>query len=214
MKRKRRQVPRDTIHKKLVKETLEKKKVIVVHRWDGTPNSDWYPWLQQESQQRGIVVVVPALPNPKTPTIEEHVPFLKKTIGTLTNETILVGHSIGCQTILRYLERCSDDEQAGGIVLVAPWLLVTGLATAEERTIAEPWLTTPIDFEKVRSHTSKVIAFFSDNDPFVPAENQQLFQNALNAEVNIVHAAGHMTEDDGWTTAPAVLESVLQLTNT
>ncbi len=153
------------------------------------------------------------MPNPQTPTIGEHIPFLKKTIGTLTSDTILVGHSIGCQTILRYLEQCSDDEHAGGIVLVAGWLRLTGLETAEEKSVAEPWLTTPIDFEKVRPHTGTVIAFFSDNDPFVPAENQQFFRESLNAEVNIVHAAGHMTEDDGWTTAPAVLESILKLIN-
>lgn len=153
------------------------------------------------------------MPNPKTPTIGAHVPFLKKTVGTLTNDTVLVGHSIGCQTILWYLEQCSDSEQAGGVVFVAPWLRLTGLETAEERTIAESWLTTPIDFAKVRAHTGKVITFFSDNDPFVPAENHQRFHEFLNAEVHIVHAAGHMTEDDGWTTAPAVLESVLQLTN-
>lgn len=196
-----------------IQQTLEKKKVIIVHRWDSSPDSDWYPWLRQELQKRGIEVIVPAMPNPKTPTIGEHVPFLKKTIGTLMSDTLFVGHSIGCQTILRYLEQCSDDEQAGGVVLVAPWLRATGLKTAEERTIAEPWLTTPIDFKKVRSHTGEVITFFSDNDPFVPAENHQLFRRSLNAEVNIVHAAGHVTEDDGWTTAPIVLESILKLIN-
>ena len=31
--------------------------------------------------------------------------------------------------------------------------------------IAKPWMETPIDFEKVRSHTGKVVAVFSDDDP-------------------------------------------------
>jgi len=63
--------------------------------------------------------------------------------------------------------------------------------------IAKPWMETSIDFAKVKKMISKTVAIFSDNDPFVPLTNQEIFKQNLDAEIIIEHAKGHFTEEDG-----------------
>ena len=55
------------------------------------------------------------------------------------------------------------------------------LNTDEEKEIAKPWLETPIDFAKVKQHTKKFFAVFSDNDDVVPQENKNLSFHFLSA---------------------------------
>ncbi|KKQ37224.1 MAG: hypothetical protein US53_C0024G0012, partial [Candidatus Woesebacteria bacterium GW2011_GWA1_37_7] len=48
-----------------------------------------------------------------TPKIKEWVPFLQENMSNPDEETHFVGHSIGCQTILRYLETLSEKTKVG-----------------------------------------------------------------------------------------------------
>jgi predicted alpha/beta hydrolase family esterase len=106
-----------------------------------------------------------------------------------------IGHSIGCQTILRYLE--TQNKQCGGAVFIAPWFSLQGLEDSDEESIAEPWLTKEIDLEKVKKNLPKVSVIFSDNDPYVPLSDKEIFKVTLGAHVIVEHAKGHYTEDDG-----------------
>jgi predicted alpha/beta hydrolase family esterase len=80
------------------------KRVILVHGWGGYPEEGWFPSFKKELEKEGYKVSVPAMSHPENPTIDDWVGHLAKVIGKPDENTFLVGHSIGCQTILRYLE--------------------------------------------------------------------------------------------------------------
>ena len=187
------------------------KKVIVVHRWDGSPSADWYPWLKEEVEKKNIQVFIPEIPDPSKPKIEKWVSFLKKEIKDIDEETFFVGHSIGCQTILRYLESLPADKKVGGATFVAGWFTLMNLKTDEEKEIAKPWLETPIDFAKVKQHTKKFFAVFSDNDEVVPQDNKKLFEEKLGSKTAIEHGKGHFSGSDGVKELPSILEEILSL---
>ncbi len=75
---------------------------------------DWILWLWKSLKDRGFVVKAPAMPEPDEPTIENWVHFLKTFVGEADEDTYFVGHSIGCQTILRYLETLPEGTRVGG----------------------------------------------------------------------------------------------------
>ena len=187
------------------------KRIFIVHGWDGNPEEGWFPWLKKELEAKGFEVSVPQMPKPSEPKIEAWVPHLSKIAGEVDEDTFFVGHSIGCQTILRYLESLSVDKKVGGAAFVAGWVTLMNLETDEEKEIASPWLTTPIDFEKVKQHTKKFFAVFSDNDEVVPQENKRLFEERLSAQIAIEHNKGHFSGSDGVTELPIVLEKILEL---
>lgn len=190
---------------------MNQKRVYIIHGWDGHPKDCWLPWLKNKLGNKGFEVYIPVMPNTEEPKIDEWVGHLLSLVPDPDENTYFVGHSIGCQAILRYLEKL-DNKKIGGAVFVAGWLTLTNLETKEERKIADPWLKTPIDFEKVKNNINKVIAIFSDNDPFVPLEeNKKIFSEKLNAEIIIENDKGHFTGEDGIFELPIVLQELEKL---
>ncbi len=168
------------------------KRVFIIHGWGGNPEEGWFPWLKKELEAKGFTVTVPAMPNTDEPKIETWVPFLKEQIGKADENTYLVGHSMGCQTIMRYLEGLAD-EKIGGIVFAAGFfnLKNENLEDDEERAIAKPWLETPIDTNKILTHVDKITAVFSDNDDWVPLSDSEIFKERLKAKIIIEHNKSH-----------------------
>lgn len=188
------------------------KRTFVVHGWDGGSDKDWLPWIKRELSGKGYEVNLLSMPTPEYPKIETWVPYLAKAIGEPSKNTILIGHSMGCQTILRYLESLSEGRRVDKVILVAGFgSYLTGL-TDEEKFVAKPWLETPIDFNKVRTKANNFVAIFSDNDPYVPLEeNAKTYKEKLGAEIIIKHNMGHFKGDDGVTELPIVLNPVLKV---
>lgn len=175
---------------------MSKTRVFIVHRWDSSPSEDWYPWMKERLESDGHTVRVLKMPNPKKPTIRDWVATLQQAVKKPDDHTFLVGHSIGCQTIMRYLETFSKGETVGGALFVAPWFTLKGLETNEDRDIARPWIETPIDTDDVVAHVRSIFALFSNNDPYVPIANAAEFERRLNAWTRTERKAGHfMTED-------------------
>lgn len=186
------------------------KRVFIIHGWGGNSQEAWIPWLKSELEKHQFQVTALDMPNTDHPKIAVWVETLAQAVGEPDTDTYLVGHSVGCQTILRYLESLPGHQVAGGVVLVAGWLTLAGVED-EERPIAEPWLNTPIDFQKVKTHARNFVALFSDDDPVVPLENVHVFRDGLDAEINTLHQKGHMAGDDGMTELPEALEAIQKI---
>lgn len=188
------------------------KRVFIVHGWDGHPEEGWFPWLKKELEAKGFEVFVPELPDAESPRITKWVAKLAKTVGMPDKDTYFVGHSIGCKAIAHYLETLPAGARVGGVVFVAGFFKkLTNLeddpATQETATL---WLEAPLDLEKVKSHLLKSVAIFSDDDPYVPLENQNDFRDQLGAEIIIEHKQGHFSGSTGTTELPIALQSVLK----
>ena len=188
-----------------------KKQVYIIHSWGGSPNEPMHQWLKLELERRGFDVAIPMMPHPENPTIKDWVLGLSQIIRLPDKNVILVGHSIGCQTILRYLEELPANAKVGGAVFIAPWLTLSNLESDEEWTIAEPWLRTEINDSDIIKHLSKITAIFSDSDQFVPPENIEKFQKRFGAEIIIEHEKGHFTTSNGVTKLQSALDAVLRI---
>lgn len=189
------------------------RRVFIIHGWDGYPEECWFPWLKHELEIRGFQVEVPQMPEPSAPKVGAWVPYLAKLVGTPDAETYLVGHSMGVQTILRYLE--TIDTPIGGVVAVAGFftLIPGSIGGPEDEKIAEPWLTKPMNLEKIKMNANKIVAIFSDNDRFVGFENLEMFKKRLGAETILLHNRGHIGGSDNIKEVPEILEAVMKITN-
>ena len=187
------------------------KKVYIIHGWGESPNSYWHPWLAQELKNKGFRVVVPEMPEADNPQIEKWVAHLSQIIQSADEKTFFVGHSIGCQAILRYLETLKDTK-IGGVVCIAGWFNLMNL-DKEEVEIAEPWLKTLINFPKIREVLqNKLIVILSDNDPYnCLEENKIIFKSQLNTDAIVEKNRGHFTGDDGSNQLPEALEAILRI---
>ena len=172
----------------------EEKKIYLVHGWGGSSKYKLFEWIKEQLKEHGKVYVFD-MPNTNNPKIEEWVKFLKKNVNSLDENTYFVGYSIGCQTILRFLEQLGENIKIGGCVFIAGWFNLTGLNKDEER-IAQPWLKEKINFDKIRKHCNNFLAIFSDNDSLVPLANEKIFKEKLGAKTLIKKSQGHFDETE------------------
>jgi hypothetical protein len=186
------------------------KTIYLVHGWSGSPENCWFPWLKAELEKKGFQVKVPAMPNPDSPELKSWVSYLAGVVGEADENTYFVGHSIGCQAIMRYAQTL--DKPVGGAVFVAGFFRLLHLATEEEKIIVKPWLETPIDLEKIKKNIPKLTAIFSDNDTDVDLGDKELFEKNLGARTLVEHNKGHFSDDAGVTELPSALEAIVEMT--
>ena len=192
------------------------KRVFLIHGWGESPEEGWFPWLKKELEKKGFKVFVPPMPDAEHPKMETWVPYLSKSVGKVDENTYFVGHSIGCQTILRYLETLPKNVKIGGAVFIAGFIRLNLDVIEKEEPgsskIAMPWIKTLINWAKVKAHLNKSIAIFSDNDPYVSeAINIKAFKSELGAEIIVEHDKGHFSGDNGINELPVALDSVLKI---
>lgn len=189
------------------------KRVYIIHGWDGYPEEGIFPWLKKELENRGFAVYNPAMPEPSNPKINTWVSFIKEKVGAADESTFLFGHSIGSQAILRYLESLEEGIKVGGAVFLAGFVHLTDEAyeTDEDPEIAKPWLETPLNWDKIKTHSNKFISIFSDDDPLVPISDADIFESKLGAKIIIEHGKQHFSGSDGIKELSSALESVLEL---
>jgi hypothetical protein len=172
------------------------KRVFLIHGWDGSPEEPMHKWIRKTLSAKGFEVIFPKMPVPGKPKIEPWIEKIKQVVGKLDKNDIFIGHSIGCQAILRYIETLDKSEgKIKKIILIAPWMHLDKTTIEEEGeesiNISKPWMETSINFDKIKVRCKKVIAIFSTNDPYVPLSNINLFKKNLNAEIFILKDRGH-----------------------
>ncbi|MDO8572766.1 MAG: alpha/beta fold hydrolase [bacterium] len=185
------------------------KRIFIIHGWAGNSKSDWLPWLKSELEKLGYKVFVPDMPDTENPVIGKWVNHLRDLVETPDKDTYFVGHSIGCQTILRYLETVSTP--VGKAVFIAGWFDLKNLEDDEAEKIAEPWITTPIDIAKVRKVLPSSTVIISDNDPFGTFEENKKKFVELGSKIIILHNAGHIDKESSYTKLPEALEEFKKL---
>ncbi len=186
-----------------------KKRVFLIHGWEGTADGGWRLWLKNELETRGYEVTVPQMPDKDNPTYEAWVSYLKEIVGRPDENTFFVCHSLGCITLLRYLEILPSDQKIGGAVLVAGFghdLSYEGYAGE-----LQSFFATLINWEKIKSHARQFIAIQSTNDQWVPLEHNQLFVKKLAAGSIIVEGMKHFGDTDGFLEVPIIIESLLKI---
>lgn len=185
------------------------KRLIIIHQWMAGAEGDWRPWLRTELQKLGFEVLVPDMPDIDRPIIGKWVSKIAEVVGKPDSNTYFVGHSIGCQAIMRYLE--TIDNPVGGAVFVAGWFNLENLEDKETEDIARPWIKTPIDLKKVKSVLPRATLIISENDPFgCLEENKTKFAQIITKGI-VMPNAGHLSAEDGFTELPVVLDEIEDL---
>ncbi|MDO8425644.1 MAG: alpha/beta hydrolase [bacterium] len=182
-------------------------RAFIVHGWRGHPLDGWFPWLRAELEREGFSVQVPLMRSPYLPTRETWVPALRAHIGTPTDETYLVGYSLGCITVLRYLESLGVQHRVGGVVLIAGFTDDLGYAE-----LLESYFPYPLAWEHVRARSlNGFIAISSDNDQYVPLTHADVFRQQLHATLIVLHGMRHFEESTGIREFPEARDAVLRL---
>ena len=169
---------------------MGKKTLVLVHGWGGTHPLHWQNWLKQKAiESRKMDVLFPLMPNYDFPVLSEWLSTLEKNISAPA-QTILIGHSLGCPTILRYLEKLPKGESVGLVVLVSGFARPLGITEIDD------FVRVPFDWKKIKESAKKFAVIFSDNDPFISVDESRHLSDSLGVKPIAEKNAGHITAPD------------------
>lgn len=199
---------------KILNENNEKikKRIFLIHGWDGSPNEPMHKWIKKVLEAKKFEVFVPNMPNPEKPKINSWIKKINDIVEPLNNNDIFIGHSIGAQAILRYVEKLNNNIKINKIILIAPWIFLDKNTVKEEgddiKKIAKPWMETPIDFTKIKSLCDNITAIFSTNDSYVPLANSKIFEKKLDAKILILKNMGHFDSSNKINKLPELINII------
>lgn len=186
------------------------KRVYIIHGWGGNPHELVHQLLTEAFRKKGFEVIVPQMPDTNEPKIETWISHLQKLVTHPDSETYFIGHSIGCQTVMRYLETLPSKTRVGPCIFIAGWFNLADMENEEEERIAAPWIERPIQFDKIKSIAKKFNVYLSTNEPYgYVAENSKTFKEQLGATVHLEKNMGHFTGEEGKKKLSTFVEQVI-----
>lgn len=169
----------------IISKQYKKKKssFVLVHGWEGGPNKDWFPWLNNKLIKGGYEVLNMSMPNPLSPVRSKWVEHLKDHVKA-SSKTFFIAHSIGCMAVLRYLEEINTKIKA--VILVAPYI-----TNEKKYKIISSFFYGDIKWKKINKNCDKFFTIFSDNDPFVSLDQLTLINKEIDTNSMVLHNKGH-----------------------
>jgi len=195
--------------KKKIVEWLSSKTVqanntcLVVHGVSGHKRENWFPWLKDELARVGWETVVPTMPGAGHPTLDSWNDYLGQYDQKINENSVLVGHSLGCASILYHLQELG--KKVDTVILVAPTNPLQKWSKLKDEYPDIDWDATKnmnnaqnFNWKKIRTLAKHFIILYSDDDPYIPAESMAYYKKNLpEAEIHLIPGKSHFSESHG-----------------
>lgn len=174
------------------------KHVYIIHGFKAVPEDHWFEWLEQHIQQAGATAERVFLADSAHPDPEVWQACLSAQCSVLTENTIIVAHSLGCISSLSFLSKALQN------TTIAAGIFVSGFT---EKLKAIPELddfieAQTLDDKLLRQKILRRYVLLSSNDPLVPPPLTIRLGQRLNAQILEIKQAGHFMQEDGYAAFP------------
>lgn len=197
---------------------VQMKKAFIIHGWEATSESNWFPWLAQELRKKDFEVTAPNFPNTANPVLSE---WLKEIGKAKLENSILIGHSLGAPFILRLLEKFASEslEHMSGGESIKPVytnrVKAAFLVSAFDRSLGfneiDNFVEESFSWEKIKNACEKFYIFQGENDPYIPLWIAEEMAKKLDAELIIEPNGDHLNAPAGFLEYPKLLEKILSI---
>ena len=176
---------------------------MIFHGYGATPADHWFGWLAGQLEADGISATIPALPDPLDPQPEQWEDSVRSALGEPDEHTIVVAHSLGCLSVLRYLRSLPGPWWMGTLVLVSGF--IDPLPALPE---LDCFIGDGCDLNGLSEQIGRIEVIRSDNDALVPPAHTDCLAKRLGASARVVPGAGHFLAAEGITELPIVRDAI------
>jgi predicted alpha/beta hydrolase family esterase len=165
------------------------KNIIVLHDAFTNPTEYWYPQITSLAPA-GYSVVTPELPAGAEQGMEHWMNHMQQYNNLINADTIIISHGISSLLTLSWLQTFAQP--------IRNYISVAGCAEAPSHLalapIAESFLRSPFDWNKIKTNTTSVIHIWNAQDPFVEPQKSKQFAELLPGQIKSLTGAGHFTD--------------------
>ncbi len=173
-------------------------RVILIHGYKASPETNFWPWLQRELTDRRYEVVMPELPNAMEPDRDAWTKALLESVGPLSDQDIIVGHSLGGAAALRFLEAAEARTTPHACILIStPWMI------KDERF--RGFFLTELDHDVLMWRASKYVVVHAKDDTVIPIAHAERYTQVFHAKLVTPDVGGHFAAPE----QPVILDAIL-----
>lgn len=176
--------------------------VYIIHGYTANADKHWFPWLAKELNKLGISCQRLNMPDSEKPSLDSWLAHLSQNI-ILDEETIFVGHSLGCITILNFLAK--RKIQIKGAVFVSGFYQPLE-NLPELSSFTDYYATTLSNLPDFPAYVVSAL-----DDKIVNHKHSDALAVHLQADYIHLNQGGHFLDREGITELPIVLELVKKL---
>lgn len=175
----------------------------IIHGYGATPEDHWFGWLTERLEAAGVPTAVPALPDTLAPEPAQWEETVRAEVGVPDEGSVIIAHSLGCLTVLRYLRSLPGPWRVGDLVLVAGFV-----DRLPDLPGLDPYIGDGCDVADLGEHIDRLTVLRSDADAYVPPGHTDRLAGLLGTEAQVVPGAGHFLASEGVTSLPEALAAI------
>lgn len=165
--------------------------IYVVHGYTANSQANWYPDLKNHLESENVAIHIFDMPNSHAPVEKEWLDFLEAKITNFDEKSIYIGHSLGCATILKFLEDKNTDN-------IESLFLVSGFVENSPIPELSEFVKEKINYAKFIKTISNRIVISAEDDDIIPYQYSEILAKKLNAQFNLLRTGKHFIDRDGF----------------
>ena len=131
-------------------------KAVILHGTGGSPEGNWFRWLERQLQAKGVEVWLPQLPHAEQPSLREWIAFVHENCPFgLDENTVIIGHSSGAVLALALAQE--NQTKLKSVICVSVFTNEWGESTATEWPPNAQLFDVKLDWERIRNNTSATV---------------------------------------------------------
>ena len=182
--------------------------VYVVHGYTASSDAEWFPWLKGKLQEIDVNVNVLNMPDANSPVAEKWIECLNENVKELDENTIFVGHSLGCAAILRFLENKPADTKIAGAIFASGFIKKNS-----KYAIFDSFIKENLDMDKIIKMVKNRCVLSAPNDKYVPYELSCDLAKRFSAKLITIENGGHFIAQEGFSEFSELYEELLRIMN-
>lgn len=174
---------------------------VFIHGFGGNSQSNFFPWLKIELEQKGHTVTSLDLPHTDAPNVQEQAAYILEHVP-ITDRTIFVAHSLGGPVVYRILEQIASPVMK--VVFVDP--VYTPVFSDDDRPAVTLSDSFEFDFDVIKTRAHEFVILEDAYHTTIPKEHIDILTQLLDARrVSLSLPVRHVMVDSH----PAILEESL-----
>ncbi|WP_196894834.1 RBBP9/YdeN family alpha/beta hydrolase [Aureivirga marina] len=178
----------------------EKQKIYLIHGYTANPNANWFPHFKKELEKENFEVIIPSMPNSQAPKLKEWEKHLNNEIQYLDEKTILIGHSLGCVSLLHYLNQ--KNTKIHSLYLISGFTEKTPIPELQE------FVEIDLDYKKIKKSCSKIISISAKDDDIISFKFSEELAIKLESSFHLLNEGKHFIDQDGFTKFPFLIGKI------
>lgn len=184
---------------------MKKTKIYLIHGYTASSTSNWFQSFKKELQNEDAEVIVFDMPDSNSPNFNEWINHIEKSIQNYDEDSIFIGHSLGCTTVLSYLNKNRLSSNIKGMYMISGFTEETPIPELSE------FINDELNYSYLIGLTKNRIAISAKDDDIVPFQFSERMAERLDANFILLDEGKHFIDRDNYIEFPFLVNEVKKL---